>query len=217
MSARRRPLRAALFAVPIAIALAVSSTMTAEAARMPDFPSWQDVQAAKASVAATQAEIAKIQVILTQVEGESAALAKVAQQKAELSNQAQDALDAATAKVARLDAQAKQAAERADTSAVRAAGIIAQMARTGGGDLTLNLLFGSGSSTDQLLSRLGTMNQVSKSSTAVLARAIFDRNNAQSMGGEAEAAQSRRAELATEAQQALADALKECFTLAGGA
>ncbi|HTE61983.1 MAG TPA: hypothetical protein VK631_16640, partial [Solirubrobacteraceae bacterium] len=128
-------------------------------APMPDYPTWQDVQNAKRNQAATAAEIARIEGILTELEAQAAELGKIAQIKSEEYAQARDALAAATQKVDRLSARADEAQKRADESAARAARLIAQLARTGGGDLTLGLIIGSASDTDQLLARLGSMNR----------------------------------------------------------
>jgi cell wall-associated NlpC family hydrolase len=170
---------------------------------MPDYPTWQDVQNAKRNQAATAAEVDRIEGLLVQLETTAAELGKVAQIKAEEYAVARDALTAATQKVTRLTTLADDAQKRADESTARAARLIAQLARTGGGDITLGLLMGSATETDQLLSRLSTMNRVTESSTDILTRAEFDRNLAQSLGDDAEAAEKIRKGLAADAQTAL--------------
>jgi cell wall-associated NlpC family hydrolase len=171
---------------------------------MPDYPTWQDVQDAKRNQAATAAEIDRIEGILIELENQAAELGKIAQLKGEDYAIARDALAAATQKVDRLTARADEAKERADESAKRAAQLIAQLARTGGGDLTLGLIIGSASDTDQLLARLGSMNRLTESSTDILARAQFDQNLAESLGQDAKAAEKIRKRLANEAEEALA-------------
>ncbi len=171
---------------------------------MPDYPSWQDVQNAKRNQAATAAEIDRIEGILIALENQAVELGKIAQIKAEEYAQAREALAAATQKVERLGARADEAQKRADESAIRAARLIAQLARTGGGDLTLGLFIGSASDTDQLLARLGTMNRLTESSSDILARAQFDQNLAESLADGAKAAEKIRKRLATDAEAALA-------------
>ncbi|MBX3195346.1 MAG: NlpC/P60 family protein [Schumannella sp.] len=206
MSTRRRPWGAAAALVPAALVFALIAPVGATAAPRPDYPTWQDVQNAKRSQAATEAEIDRIEGLLISLENQARELGRIAQEQAERYAQARDALDAATQKVERLKARADEAQERADRSRVRAARLIAQLARTGGGDLTLGLLMGSAAQTDQLLSRLGTMNRVSESSADILAKAQFDQNLAESLGDEAEVAEQARQKLAQQAQDAYAAA-----------
>ena len=217
MSLRRRPRgAAAALIVPAALVIALVAPTGASAAPaapaapaavtapMPDYPTWQDVQNAKRNQAATAAEIARIEGILTELEAQAAELGKIAQIKSEEYAQARDALAAATQKVDRLSARADEAQKRADESAARAARLIAQLARTGGGDLTLGLIIGSASDTDQLLARLGSMNRLTESSADILTRAQFDRNLAESLGDDAKAAEKVRTRLADDAEEALA-------------
>jgi len=189
--------------VPAALVFALVAPTGAAAAPRPDYPTWQDVQNAKRNQAATAAEIDRIEGLLIGLENTAAELGKVAQIKAEEYAVARDALAAATQKVTRLETVADDAQERADESAARAARLIAQLARTGGGDVTLGLLLGSASETDQLLSRLSTMNRVTESSSDILTRAEFDQNLAESLGDDAQAAEKVRKGLATKAQTAL--------------
>ena len=171
---------------------------------MPDYPTWQDVQNAKRNQAATAAEIDRIEGILVALAAQAAELGKIAQVKAEEYAIARDALAAATQKVDRLSERADEAEKRADESAKRAAQLIAQLARTGGGDLTLGLILGSASDTDQLLARLGSMNRLTESSSDILSRAQFDKNLAESLGDDAKAAEKVRKRLAADAEDALA-------------
>lgn len=212
MSTRRRPWGAAAAAiVPAALIFTLVAPISATAepsARTPDYPTWQDVQNAKRNQAAKAAEIDRLEGLLVALEAKAVELGKIAQIKAEAYAEARDALAAATQKVDRLQDRADKAQARADESAARAAQIIAQLARTGGGDVTLGLLMGSASDTDNLLSRLGTMNRVSESSADILARAQFDQKLAQSLTDEASVAESIRSDLADQAETALKDAQK---------
>src|SRR3954464_12145238 len=121
MFARRRPRGAAaavasVLAIAAGFALAMGSGGAAIAAptvRTVDYPSWGDVQRAKASQAAKQAEVTKIQGILNQLSAQSDARGEAAAQKAELFNQATTALAAATKKTGRLQGQADAASAKA--------------------------------------------------------------------------------------------------------
>ena len=210
MSMRRRPLGAAAtfvsaLAIAAGLALAVSSgpaAIAAPAAHTVDYPSWGDVQKAKANQAAKQAEVTKIQGILNQLSAQADALGKVAEQKAELFNQATAALAAATKKTDKLQSQADAAAAKAAKSSRRASALIAQLAQTGGGNISLGVLFGSAKDTDQLLSTLGTASRLSQSSEEILKQAQFDKNAASSLAASAKAAEKKRKSLADDAQAA---------------
>lgn len=215
MFARRRP-RGAAAAVASALAIGAGLALVAgsgtaavgvPSARSVDYPSWGDVQKAKASQAAKQAEVTKIQGILNQLSTQADALGKVAEQKAELANQANIALTAATKKADKLQSQADAAAAKAAKSSRRASALIAQLAQTGGGNISLSVLFGSAKDTDQLLSTLGTASRLSQSSAEILKRAQFDKNAATSLAASAKVAEKKRQALADDAQTA-SDAAK---------
>jgi cell wall-associated NlpC family hydrolase len=213
MFVRRRPAGAAAafasagIAIAAGFALAVSSSTMAISAPL-DYPSWGDVQAAKANQAATQAEVTKLQGLLATLQQQSDALSKVAEQKAELFNEANVSLAEATTKTAQLQSQADIAKAKADKSSKRAAALVAQLARTGGGDLSLGVLFGSAQQTDQLLSTLGTASRLSQSSEGILRQAQFDKNSASSLTAAATVAEAKRTELAAAANAANAAAQK---------
>ena len=207
MFARRRPRGAAAvvasagIAVVTGIALSISSSSLAIAAPA-DYPSWGDVQAAKASQAAKQAEITKLQGLLGTLQKQADALGKIAEQRGEQLNQANVALASATTKTAKLQSQADVAQAKAQKSAKRASALIAQLARTGGGDISMGVLFGTSKQTDQLLSTLGTASRLSESSTEILKQAQFDKNSAGSLAASAAAAEKKRKSLAADAQTA---------------
>jgi len=214
MFARRRP-RGAAAAVASALSFAAglalvagsgTAAVAAPAVRTVDYPSWGDVQKAKANQAAKQAEVTKIQGILNQLSTQADALGKVAEQKAELSNQANIALTAAAKKTEKIQSQADAAAAKAVKSSKRASALIAQLAQTGGGNISLSVLFGSAKNTDQLLSTLGAASRLSQSSAEILKQAQFDKNAASSLAAGAKAAEKKRKALADDAQTASAAA-----------
>jgi cell wall-associated NlpC family hydrolase len=197
-------------AIAAGLSLVVGSgaATAAPAVRTVDYPTWGDVQRAKSSQAAKQAEVNKIQGILKQLSAQADALGKLAEQKAELFNRATTALAAATKKTDKLQGQADAAAAKAAKSSRRASALIAQLAQTGGGNISLGVLFGSAKSTDQLLSTLGTANRLSQSSEDILKRAQFDKNAASSLAASAKVAEKKRKSLADDAQTANAAAKK---------
>ncbi len=169
-----------------------------------DYPSWDDVEAAKQNVATAQSAIDEIEGILVALESKAVELGRVAQRRTEEYNAAAVALDDATGRADKLDHQAEDAAALATESSQRAGQLVAQLARTGGGSLTLDLLF-SPNPTD-LLGSLGTMTKVSEQATAIYRQASVDRNLAEALTEQARVAQAERTRLAADAQTAYDDA-----------
>ena len=201
MSRHFRPL-GALASVVVAALLVVGSVAGPVAAD--DYPTWDDVQAAKGNEAATEAAIAEIQGFLVGLEANAAEANKQAQLKGELYNAAKAEADAASAKADVLAQQADAAAERADISARKAGQLVAQLARTGGGSITLSLL--TSPDVDNLLDQLATMSKVSEQASNIYRLAIVDRNLSRSLTDQAEVAEAEQVRLADAAQAALEEA-----------
>jgi peptidoglycan DL-endopeptidase CwlO len=186
-------------------ALAVTGGILAPAAfGAPDYPSWDDVQQAKNSEAATRAAVDRVTDLLVGLQEAADSTGIVALQKGEAYAQATLELDAATEKVDQLTSQAEEAADRALTSRMRAGLLASHLARAGG-DASMKL-FLSGADADDLLYQLGTASKLSESTQGVYEEAVADRNEAHSLGEQAEVAKKERAELADRASAALAEA-----------
>jgi cell wall-associated NlpC family hydrolase len=201
MADRRRAQRAVAAGVPASLLLAFANPLPAVALQRPDYPSWDEVEQARANEAAAAAKIEQIEGILIRLEAEAAELNRQALELGEDYAIAQTELDAATAKLDKLTAQTEAAQKRADESEQLVAVIVAQMARGGGGDVTLGLLLGSADDTDSLLQRLGIADRLSTSSAALLERAVYDKKTAQALAKDAKAAERERQKLADAAQQ----------------
>jgi cell wall-associated NlpC family hydrolase len=212
MGDRKRAQRAVAAGVPATLLLAFANPLPAMAMRQPDYPSWDEVEQARANEAAAAAKIEEIEGILIRLEAEAAELNRAALELGEDYAIAQTELDAASAKLDKLKDQADAAQQRAGESEQLVAVIVAQMARGGGGDVTLGLLLGSADDSDSLLERLGMADRVTASSAALLERAIYDKKTAQALAKDARAAERERQKLADAAQakfdaaQAAADA-----------
>ena len=202
MSRHFRPLRALTIVVGGSLLLTLGLAGPAAA---DEYPSWDDVLAARQNEADTTAAIKEIEGILAQLESEASELGRAAQVKGEEYNAAVYALDAASAKATRLQDQATDAEKRAEASIRRAGQLIAQFARTGGGSVSLGLLLSPDSS--DLLNSLGTMSKLTEQSSLIYQQATLDQNLAQSLTDEAKVAESQRKTLAADAQLAL-DAAK---------
>ena len=203
MAPRPRAVRA-LVVVVAGVLLAGVTTVSAAHAD-PVYPSWDDVKAARVSEAATKAQIGRIQGFLDDLESKAIALSVHALQKGERYNIARDALDAAARHSATLEAQADAAKLAAAESAARAGHLVAQLVRTGGGSITVQLLV-DGAGADDLLSKLGTMTKLTEQSAEVITRAQTDENSARSLGAQARLAENERAKLAADAETVLAEA-----------
>jgi cell wall-associated NlpC family hydrolase len=189
----------ALASVVVGAVIAVGAVAGPVAAD--DYPTWDDVLNARGNEAATAAAITEIEGFLVQLEANAAAANKEAQLKAEAYNVAKVELDAAVARADVLEQQADAAASRADISSRKAGQLVAQLARTGGGSITLSLLVSP--DVDRLLDQLGTMSKLSEQANNIYRLAIVDRNLAQSLTDQAQVAEAERTKLEDEAQASL--------------
>ena len=171
----------------------------------PDYPTWDEVEAARDNERQAAEKVAEIEGFLTSLRTAAEDAGRSAMQAAERYNMALDELDAATARAEQLEKDAKDAAARAKESAQRAGAMIAQMARTGGGDVTVGLLFDESKDGD-LLARLGALSKLTEQSATVYEQAIADRNLARSLTEQARVAEDERTRLFDDSKQVLADA-----------
>jgi murein DD-endopeptidase MepM/ murein hydrolase activator NlpD len=205
VSSRLRSSRivASLLAIAILPLAGLVTTAPASAAVSTDYPTWQDVAAAQADVNKASAAVAQIKALLAQLAAEVASTQAEAMAKGEIYQVAQDAFDTQAAITEKLQSQADEAQQKADDSKKRAAAMLAELGKTGGGDLTASLLASSQSGdADNLLYRLGAMDQYTQRSQDVYAQAVQEQNNAQSLSDQAEAAQKKLEELKAAAQAA---------------
>jgi cell wall-associated NlpC family hydrolase len=169
-----------------------------------DYPTWDEVEQARQNEASAAAAVRDIEELLTNLEIQSADVARQAQTQAEAYNAARNDLDTAAARADTLDQQAKDAEHRATVSARRAGQLIAQLARTGGGSVSLALLMSPDAS--DLLAMLGTMGKVTEQSSRIYQQAIADRNAAASLTDQARIAEDERQDLSDAAEDAAAAA-----------
>ncbi|GAA1705079.1 hypothetical protein GCM10009808_23820 [Microbacterium sediminicola] len=165
------------------------------------YPSWEDVEAAKASEAAKAAEVTKIEGLINTLTAEVAAAQAEAQRTSDEFYEAQQAFFDAAKRADDLQAQADEQAALALESAQKAGRIAAQLYRDGGDDTALELFFsGSAATADDLLARLGTMDKLLERNQTVYAEAVTARDTAQSLSDQAEAARAERDRLQQEAE-----------------
>jgi peptidoglycan DL-endopeptidase CwlO len=201
VSRRSRPFGALVFVVAVSIGLTVATPP----AVADDYPSWQDVEAAKHNEAAKKAEITKINALIAGLENEAAVFAKRALEKGEEYNQAIDALAIAETKADSLQSRADSAQKKARESEAHAGELIANLSRMGGNDLSVQLLV-SGSDVDELLYRIGAMDKLAEQSARIYEQATVDLNLAKALSKQAAVARKAHADLAQEAKRAYEDA-----------
>ncbi|GEP27172.1 hypothetical protein E3O11_05800 [Cryobacterium levicorallinum] len=179
-----------LLCLVTAAAIAAGSVTTSSAAAA-DYPTWEQVEAAKSSVAATLAEVAAIELALDELQTRTATLADDAVALGAAHEQTQADYSAAAAQQTVLSVQADAASARSVDSSTRLGALGAQLYRAAGTDLSLGAFFDSTHS-DDLLFRLGTMERLTEQAGRLTAEADAERNLAEALSAQAEAMTTER-------------------------
>ena len=216
----RGPLRRSLPAAAAVAALALLVTLFSpiSSAQALDYPSWQDLQNAKSNTAAAAAQVTKIQELLVGLQTQVDQTQAEAEARGAALEEAQQKFDDASRRASDLQAQADSSKAAADAATRQAGQLAAQLYRTGGTDLSVNLfLDGQGDSgkADALLSKLGNMSKLVERSTSVYDEAQAAKNSAQALGDQAKIAKTERESLRVAAQAALEAAQKAADVAAG--
>ena len=200
---RRGSFRAALAGLAIAAVTVVGSV--AAPAYADNYPSWQDVQNAKANESAATAQVDRINGLIAQLRGEVADTQAAAVKRGEELEVAQAALDEATMKALDLESQAAASQKKADDASAQAGKLAAQLYRTGGRNLTANLFLSGNHATstspDKLLSGLGSMSKLVEQSNKVYTDAKAAQNTAKSLSAQAVVAKAAQDKLAEQQKQ----------------
>ncbi|CAD5996436.1 hypothetical protein [Agreia sp. COWG] len=170
-----------------------------------DYPSWDDVQAAKQNQAAAQAEADNISALLDQLEATATTLTNEKLKRGQEYLLATYNRDAAQTSADSLQAQATAAQATAESTKRQVGTIAAQLYKSGGDNGAVKLML-SGDDSDTLLYRLGTMSQLTSQTSGMRDAAVLAANNASSLQAQADAAVVERDRLAGEAENALAAA-----------
>jgi murein DD-endopeptidase MepM/ murein hydrolase activator NlpD len=205
VSARLRSSRILALVVALSI-LPLAGVVTASpavAATTADYPTWQEVAQAQRNENNAKRQINKIRGLLAQLQKEVERTLAVALEKGAEYEKKQDAFDAQALITEKLQGQADEAEQKAVDSKRRAAAMLAELSKTGGGDLTASLLATSQSGdADNLLYRLGAMDQYTQRSEDVYTTAVQEQNTAQALTEQATVAQDKLEELKAAAQAA---------------
>lgn len=187
----------------IAIAGLISGVVVSQSASATDYPSWADVENARGNEAAKTAQIAQIQGLIAQLQAETEAAIAEATKKGEDYGVAMEKFGAAEQTAGQLEAQATKSQAEADAAAAQAGRLAAQLYRSGGSDLSMNLLMEKTSDgADKLLSKLGSMSKLAERSNAIYATAQTAQNEAASLSKQAKVALKARDELRAQAEAA---------------
>lgn len=215
-------------AVALGVGLSGGGSAFAVTYNPDDYPSWDDVQAAKGNQSAKQAEIQRVTDMIAQLTRRVEETQAAAEKAANEFYEAQQAFFEADFRAQELQKQADDQAVKADTAATNAARVATQLSRAGGDSTSLEVLFaGSAATADDLLTKLGQMDKLIGGSETVYAEAVAARDSAKSLSDQAEVARAERDRLqkvaedkmvaAQEAQaaaeQALADQQANMITL----
>ena len=184
----------------IAAVLAPAGVANAE-----DYPTWDEVEAAKAKVGASEAEATRITAFVDELEAEAGRLGDAAVTAAAESALAEQARASAAARASTLAEQAAAAEAEAEaaTAALGRAGAV--LARTGGADIGLRLLL-NGDASSRLLMGLSRAARLTTVIGGVAARAEAAEADAASVRDQADRAEAERTRLAAEAVTAAAAA-----------
>ncbi|TIH40167.1 hypothetical protein [Subtercola vilae] len=202
LPAHRLPVWRLVTTFVVLVGLIAAGGATAPAAFADDYPTWNDVQAARQSESAKQTEVATIIALIAQLQAQvqaaqAAATAATAQNAA-----AQEALLAGQAHADLLTNRAAALQAQADKSHKQAAQLTAQQYRDGGQNLTGTLLTSSSANVLDLLSRLSSMGKLSSTINGVYVKAVQDTNTAKAVSDQAGVARDALAGLAAAAQAA---------------
>lgn len=199
---RSRRWSAALAALATSAVLLAGVAFGAPAAVAVNYPSWDDVVAAKQNQAAVAAKVSEIKGYIADVQAE---LARLEQASAVANQEAVDAEQEflrADEKATALEAQAEASRVEAERTAEQAAVLVSQMYRSGGVDRNMELFLGAEEGTaDVLLERLAMMTKATERNTSLSEEAQVAQNAAQSLGDQAKAARAERERLFADKEQ----------------
>lgn len=170
-----------------------------------DYPSWDEVAAAKQDVATREAEATRISGLVASLETTAAALGDAAVAAAGVSAAAAAAHATAEQRAAALSTRATAAEAEAVASAERLGRVGAMLARSGGADVTLRLLLTDAASTD-LLQGLSRAAQLTNIYGGIADRAEAAKAESASLSAQADVAERERSRLADAAAEAAAEA-----------
>ncbi len=169
------------------------------------YPSWDELQAAKANTAAGAAAVEQVTALIAELEANVAFTRAEAERRTDELFLAQQKYDEAVLRADQIQAQADASAAEAVAAESNAGQVAAQLYRSGGSDVGVNLFLDAGNAkaTDTLLSKLGNMEKMVERTSSIYDRAQEKQNTAEALSGQAEVAQGEREKLRIAAEAAL--------------
>ncbi|SFR84283.1 Murein DD-endopeptidase MepM and murein hydrolase activator NlpD, contain LysM domain [Agromyces sp. CF514] len=207
-TARTRRLVAGLAVIAAALVGAVQPVASPQVAFAADYPTWDELQEAKANTKAGAAAVVEITGLIAQLEDNVAATRAEAERRTDELIVAQQAYDDAVYRADQIQAQADAAAKQAAEAEANAGQVAAQLYRAGTGDVGVSLFLDAGDSvaTETLLGKLGSMEKMVERTSAIYDGANEAANTATALAGQADVAQAEREKLRIAAEEALAAA-----------
>ncbi|PZF62075.1 hypothetical protein DEI92_00720 [Curtobacterium sp. MCBD17_034] len=209
-----KPARVLIGGAATLAVLGLTFTVAAPASASPSAPSWADVQAAKQSQAATQHQVDTLTSSLDALQTQAERASVAEQQAGEAYQRAASRQQAAQTRVDTLTRQSKQAEAKAKVSAQQVAGLVVELSRTGGGDLSTAMLV-DGADAKDLLYQVGTMSHLSARSAGILADAEADQRQVDALQHQASSAETALGKATTAAKTSLSDANDQAASAAG--
>ncbi|MFB6612086.1 M23 family metallopeptidase [Agromyces sp. NPDC056379] len=189
----------------LAAALVVPIVAPPQSAFAATYPSWDELQAAKANTAAGAAAVEQVTALIVELEANVEFTRAEAERRTDELFVAQQKYDEAVIRADQIQAQADASAAEAQTAETNAGQVAAQLYRSGGSDVGVNLFLDAGDAkaTDALLSKLGNMEKMVERTSSIYDRAQEKKNTAEALSGQAEVAQAEREKLRLAAEAAL--------------
>ena len=199
-------LRGKLIATAIALAMGASGAVLGPAFAVPDYPSWEEVEAAKDSVEEKEALISELEGYLAELGAELDELNTIALIKNEEYNQAVEEVNIISARVQSLKKEVEEATEEAESVRLQLGRMAAKMFREGtSGNSSLELFFNPDSA-DDLLYQLGTQEIIASRTDTIYQQSLDKQANAESLAQELAAAEEELEEKRLVAEEALIEA-----------
>lgn len=190
---RRSALKLGAFGAVAVGAFGAAASSFGSPAFAADYPSWADVEAARANESAKAGEISRIQGLIQGLQSEVARTQAEVIARSDEYYAAQQAYLDADYRAQQIQSQADAKAAEAVDAANKAGKVAAQLYRAGGDDTSLDLFFsGSAATADDLLAKLGTMDKLLDRNRSVYAAAITARDSAQQLSNQAGDARTER-------------------------
>jgi len=180
------------------------------------YPTWDEVKNARGKESAKQGQITEIKGIISELDAKVEAAQAKAKELGDVFYEAQNVSQKKAEEEQKLRAKADEHAKVAEQSAAQAGQFAAQMARSGGADVTTSVLT-KGDDARDLLYDLGALSKLSEQAERVQAAAAVDAGVTRSLEAQADRAAGELERLAAKAEarmqeaQAASDAVQTAY------